>query len=376
MLENIETTKMPPGESPAQKPQFARVFRAPARPGKEVGKDPGKGAGKRSARGADAGFAAPLEERYVAVLAGDPQMTKRAKAVIQLAGATALEVAGEAAGDAQINPTVLAKCHALLVFDDDSGTGRLPEYLAHIPKIVIGPAGDLQLPGDEVMLARLLQSDRSARNPARGIAVLARWDLGVDSWEIARRLAGCAAAVMVDCGGELAKWMPPAEGLAWEDLQHGDLPDGRTVCQHLPKAGGVPCLTAAGMHAVNPADSRVAALALTIPRNLVVHCGPWGLPSLRLCRAIRSRAALKCQVILAGTGRVEEVGRFARTLESIRSEVGLPVLPLVAGKVSPEFRSLCAKESLTYFRFRSNLAGRRSRNALNALWQAAYGGPQ
>lgn len=307
------------------------------------------------------------------MLIADPALAEKVRSIAQLAGSGLLELSGDLQLDGQIDPLILQKCEVLVV----DNRAELPAYLAHIPKVVLGAGEDLQLPGDEVTLAHLLQENpaggRGKRASVRGIAVVARWDLRADSWRVAQTLARVAAAVLVDCGGELLEWLPAPGKLTWEDLRAGDLPDGRTMVQNLPRIGEVPCLTNGGVNAVGAADNRVADLVLRIPKNLVIHCGHWNPGVLRLCQAIQSRATLKCQVVLLGEGSSDSVIRLSRTLMAVKQIPGLTAIPVAVGKVSPEFRSACAAEGLSYYHINARGRGRRSSRQLRSLWQDTYG---
>lgn len=307
------------------------------------------------------------------MLISDPGLAEKVRSIAQLAGSELLELSGDLQLDGQIDPLILQKCEVLVV----DNRVELPAYLTHIPKVVLGAGEDLQLPGDEVTLAHLLQGNpaggRGKRAPVRGIAVVARWDLRADSWWAAQTLARMAAAVLVDCGGELPEWLPAPGKLTWEDLRSGDLPDGRTIVQNLPRIDEVPCLANSGVNAVGATDNRVADLVLRIPKNLVIHCGHWNPGVLRLCQAIQSRATLKCQVVLLGGGSSGSVIRLSRTLTAVKQIPGLTAIPVAVGKMSPEFRSTCAAEGTTYYRITATGRGRRTSRQLRSLWQDAYG---
>ncbi len=262
---------------------------------------------------------------------------------------------------------ILRRCELLVIAVGVPLSDHL-STLCQAPKVLVGPGADIQLPGDEVVLARLLQTQTKASPEFRGLVLVARWN-NADSWSFAHQFAALSRAVLVDCAPEFAEWLAPPNALTWADLTPRDLPDGRTLLQTLPKAGSVPCLTNAATKAINPADSRVADLALRLPRHQVIHCGQLGAAALNLCQEFYERANLEFPILLLGRANTQKITSFARTMQAIRENCGITPTPVVLGAVGREFRSLCASEKIRFFQLRTLSRRNQVNKQLQAIWQ-------
>ncbi len=281
-----------------------------------------------------------------------------------------------------------------------------------IPTVSVGPCGQIQLPGDEAILAQIIDSipakeaelvAHSSQLPRRVehqpplVIVVAGWQGGVGASLLAARLARGSghrgskherSRVLVTLGdgihptGKTPDQGP--NGVAWADLRTEEAVFPKTLIDLLPVIDEVPVLTADHRAGAMGNDPRLIPLidaclsgvesdrSQATERGVVIDAGQWN-------DAIEQVAAARADMlILVGRGDQDSLARLARTQGRRQDNTPTYLVhtcdhpsPLLQGLAGPDDHVMAhplLTETRHRTKLRSNLASRR---AIEQIWREA-----
>ncbi|EJF37965.1 hypothetical protein HMPREF1317_1783, partial [Schaalia georgiae F0490] len=197
-----------------------------------------------------------------------------------------------------------------------------------VPRVSVGPRGQLRLPKDEAVLMRVLVS-LALRRASRGLRLLvAGWHGGVGTTALCRALAFSASCPLIDASGHAPGVLRPSDGRApgvrWADLDAAETTFLPALASQLPSIRSSPVLAGDRRGCADAADPRLgpvlSALEGAGAARAVVDCGRWD------ARALRAAQGVGDALVLVGWG--DAASALALALDLRRTPVPIPALTL------------------------------------------------